>query len=103
MDNFDEMALTWDNGPRRVERAKIVANEITKVISNLDRMKGLEYGCGTGLLSFNLQSSLKHMTLADSSQGMLSVLKQKIENAKFYNMDPLLLNLSKVVIFAEKR
>lgn len=59
MEDFDELALTWDNEPRRVERAKVVANDIIKAISNLDNMSGLEYGCGTGLLSFNLQPHLK--------------------------------------------
>lgn len=35
-------------------------------------------GCGTGLLSFALQPFLGQITLADSSDGMLAVLRDKI-------------------------
>lgn len=94
MVNFNELALTWDKEPRRVERAKVVADEIIKSILGLGRMNGLEYGCGTGLLSFCLQPYLKHITLGDNSQGMLDVLTQKIENSKINNMTPLMLDLS---------
>jgi hypothetical protein len=58
VENFDELALTWDNDPRRAERAKVVAEEIIKAIPDLDKMQGFEYGCGTGLLSLNLQSHM---------------------------------------------
>lgn len=94
MENFDELALTWDNEPRRVERAKVVADEIKKGIPCLSGMSGLEYGCGTGLLSFCLQPYLKEIVLADSSQTMLDVVKQKIEKTKLKKMAPVLLDLS---------
>jgi len=95
MENFDELAQTWDNEPRRRERAIIVADEIVKLIPDLDKKTGLEYGCGTGLLSFYLQQYIKHITLMDNSQGMIKVLKQKIQNEKINNMTPILLDLSK--------
>ncbi|MCX7709930.1 MAG: class I SAM-dependent methyltransferase [Clostridia bacterium] len=94
MENFDELALTWDNEPKRIQRAKIVADEIMKAIPGLSEMSGLEYGCGTGLLSFFLQPRLKHITVGDNSQGMLKVLTQKVENAKIKNMSPVMLDLS---------
>ena len=93
MENFDELALTWDNEPRRIERAKTVATEIIKSISNLGQMVGFEYGCGTGLLSFTLQPYLKHITLGDNSLGMLDILKQKIQNANIENMTPFKVDL----------
>ena len=57
-------------------------------------MKALEYGCGTGLLSFALQSELGQITLADTSQGMLDVLAEKIKTAGVENMVPVRLDLS---------
>ena len=93
-EDFNEMAANWDQEPRRLERAKTVANEIVNAIPDLGRMKGLEYGCGTGLLSFCLQPFLQHLTLVDNAQGMLDVVKQKIENEMICNMNPLLLDLS---------
>lgn len=89
MENFNELAQTWDNEPRRVERAKIVADEIRKAIPNLHQLDGFEYGCGTGLLSLNLQPYLHHITLGDNSDGMLSMLAEKIEKANIRNMTPM--------------
>jgi ubiquinone/menaquinone biosynthesis C-methylase UbiE len=57
-------------------------------------MTALEYGCGTGLLSFALQPYLAHITLADSSAGMLAVLKEKIASSGVQNMTPLRLDLA---------
>ncbi len=94
-ENFDKLALTWDNEPRRMERAKAVAVEIINSIPNLSEMSGFEYGCGTGLLSFNLQPYLKYITLGDNSDGMLIVLKQKIQNANIENMTSLKVDLTK--------
>ncbi|HEX3044502.1 MAG TPA: class I SAM-dependent methyltransferase [Bacillota bacterium] len=102
MENFDELALTWDE-PRRVERAKVIADEIIKAIPDLDKMTGFEYGCGTGLLSFNLQSRLKYITLGDNSPGMLSVVMQKIEKVKVENMTPILVDLAKDEMIDERK
>jgi ubiquinone/menaquinone biosynthesis C-methylase UbiE len=57
-------------------------------------MTALEYGCGTGLLSFALQSDLGQITLADTSQGMLDVLAEKIAAANVKNMNPTRLDLA---------
>ena len=57
-------------------------------------MTALEYGCGTGLLSFALQSDLGQITLADTSQGMLDVLGEKIAAAGVTNMHPVKLDLA---------
>ena len=94
MTNFDERARDWDSDPKKVERARVVADAIRKSIALSDGMKALEYGCGTGLLSFALQSDLGQITLADTSQGMLDVLGEKIASAGVTNMHPMRLDLS---------
>jgi ubiquinone/menaquinone biosynthesis C-methylase UbiE len=81
MTNFDERAKDWDSDPKKVERARVTAEAIRRTISLSTDMNALEYGCGTGLLSFALQSDLGQITLADSSQGMLDVLGEKIAAA----------------------
>lgn len=93
MKSFDERARDWDVDPAHVERAITVANDIRKAIPLSTNMKVLEYGCGTGLLSFALQSELGPIILADTSQGMLDVLKEKITSAGMTNMTPLRLDL----------
>lgn len=94
MTNFDERAKDWDSDPGKVERARVVADSIRSAIPLSTKMKALEYGCGTGLLSFALQSDLGQITLADTSQGMLDVLKEKIADAGVTNMFPVRLDLT---------
>ncbi len=94
MTNFDERAKDWDSDPAKVERARLVADAIRKVIPLSSELKAFEYGCGTGLLSFALQSDLGEITLADTSQGMLDVLKEKIAKAGITNMHPVRLDLT---------
>ena len=81
MTNFDERAKDWDSDPKKVERARVVAEAIRAALPLSTDMTALEYGCGTGLLSFALQSELGQITLADTSQGMLDVLGEKIAAA----------------------
>jgi ubiquinone/menaquinone biosynthesis C-methylase UbiE len=57
-------------------------------------MNALEYGCGTGLLSFALQPNLGCITLADTSQGMLDVLSEKIASDGVTHMRPIRLDLT---------
>ena len=94
MTNFDERAKDWDSDPNKLERARAVADAIRKAAPLSRQMKALEYGCGTALLSFALQADLGEITLADTSQGMLDVLKEKIASAGVTNMQPVHLDLS---------
>jgi ubiquinone/menaquinone biosynthesis C-methylase UbiE len=94
MTNFDDRAKDWDADPMKVNRAKTVAQAIRSALPLTAAMSALEYGCGTGLLSFALQSDLKHITLADTSQGMLDVLAEKISASDVDNMTPVRLDLS---------
>ena len=94
MTNFDERAKDWDSDPQKVERARVVAEAIRAALPLTTDMTALEYGCGTGLLSFALQSDLGQITLADTSQGMLDVLGEKIAAAGVTNMRPVKLDLS---------
>lgn len=102
MTNFDERAKDWDSDPKKVERARAVADAIRKSIPLSNEMNALEYGCGTGLLSFALQSDLGQITLADTSQGMLDVLKEKIVASGATNMHPLRLDLATDPLPAER-
>lgn len=95
MDPFDQQAATWDLDPMKVERAARVAQAILAQAGPLDGVRGLEYGCGTGLLGFHLRPHLAHLTLADASAGMLSVLRAKIAAQGLDGMEPLELDLAK--------
>jgi len=76
--HFDDNARRWDENPVFQERGRKIAAAIRNLVP-LDRsMTVLDYGCGTGLLSFPLRDELGPITMADSSAGMLAVLKEKI-------------------------
>jgi len=79
--DFDARAATWDDDPTKVERARAVADEIVARVPLAPTMRALEYGCGTGLLSFLLRPRLGDITLADVSEGMLAVAARKIASA----------------------
>lgn len=102
MTNFDERAKDWDSDPKKVERARAVAEAIRNAIPLTSEMTALEYGCGTGLLSFAFQADLGQITLADTSQGMLDVLSEKITAAGVTNMHPARLDLSTDSLPAER-
>ncbi len=91
--HFDHRAATWDADPVKRARALAVATGIRNQVPISPQMRALEYGCGTGLLSFALQAQLAHLALADSSQGMLSVLDEKITVQRIGNMHPMRLDL----------
>lgn len=91
--DFDARAKTWDADPAKVDRANVIAEAIRMAVPLRGDMNALEYGCGTGLLSFPLQAALGHITLADTSTGMLAVLRQKIAAGAMRNMEPVRLDL----------
>lgn len=91
---FNEKAKTWEKDPIKVRNAKIVADEILCTIGKSTSLSGFEYGCGTGLVSFNLQEHLSKIVLADSSKGMLEVASEKIATAQFSNMSTLEIDLT---------
>ena len=102
MTDFDSRAKDWDEVPGRVERANAVAAAIREQVALSRAMKALEYGCGTGLLSFALQAELGSITLADSSSGMLEVLREKIARGGITNMSPFRLDLAVDPVPAER-
>ena len=102
MTDFNERAKDWDSDPMKVERAHAVAEAICAALPLTPKMTALEYGCGTGLLSFALQADLGQITLADTSQGMLDVLNEKINAAGVTNMYPMLLDLASDPLPAER-
>lgn len=94
VNEFDEKAKDWDSDPNKISRARTVAEAIRNRVTLGPHMEALEYGCGTGLLSFALQPYLGHITLADSSEGMLAALRGKIASSGVGNMTPIKLDLS---------
>jgi ubiquinone/menaquinone biosynthesis C-methylase UbiE len=90
---FDEKAREWDDDPQKIDRAKVFAAEILSFIKPDSSMKGFEYGCGTGLLSYFMKDHFAALTLADNSDGMLDVLRHKVKKEHIPKMTTIHLDL----------
>lgn len=93
MKHFDKQAKEWDNDPFKTERAITIAKEMANFIQPNKTMNAFEFGCGTGLLSYQLKDLFGTITLADTSEGMIKVLQEKIANENIKNFKPLLADL----------
>jgi ubiquinone/menaquinone biosynthesis C-methylase UbiE len=85
-DHFDSKARQWDENPVFQDRANKIAAAIQAAVPLDPTMRALDYGSGTGMLSFPLQARLGHITLKDTSPGMLAVAAEKIAAWNIANM-----------------
>lgn len=99
MDNekrdFDSVAASWDENPNRVKLAKDVAAAIKDQVKITSAMNIADFGCGTGLLSLELQPMVHSLTGIDGSQGMLDVLQDKVDRLQLANVHTQLVDLDK--------
>ncbi len=79
--NFDARAKAWDT-PERAERAGKLAGEMARRLPAEAFSRVLEFGCGTGLLSFSLLKRIGTAVLVDSSEGMIDIVRKKIADAR---------------------
>ncbi len=92
--DFNVEAANWDN-ERRITRSKTIADEILRSIRIEKHHTAMEFGCGTGLVSFNLHDRFKHITLVDTSSGMIDRLNQKILQSGALNMTARQLDINR--------
>ncbi len=93
MNTFDQKARNWDKDPARIARTETFARNVIDFMKPDGSQSALEFGCGTGLLGFALKDHFKSVTLADTSAGMLEVVKEKIASLQNPNVSPLLADL----------
>ena len=55
----------------------------------------MDFGCGTGLVSMFLWEKIKSITAVDTSEGMLTKLREKIEKERVTNITPVQADLTK--------
>ncbi len=93
--NFDKDAAFYDQKPGRAKLAQDVAYAIMQEIRPTRDMDVLDFGCGTGLVTLQLQPFVRTITGTDSSQGMLDVLNAKIVERKLSNVKTEFVDLEK--------
>jgi len=93
MSEFDARAREWDKDKMHTERSVAIAAELEKMIPLDPSMKALEYGAGTGILSFLLKDRFSEITLMDNSQEMINVCVEKTEFYRASHIYPLWFDL----------
>ena len=99
---FDSIAAQWDDSPMRTEMATAVADAISAAVPLEPQWRGLEYGCGTGLVGLRLLPHVGHLLETDLSPGMLTVLSQKAAAAGITNIGTQVLDLTSTPPPAER-
>lgn len=95
MNEFDQKAQEWDKNKMHFERTAAVAGRLQKLIPFKPNMNAMEFGAGTGLLSFYLKDRFSEITLMDSSREMLKMAEQNMEAGDHSKFKTLFLNLEK--------
>ena len=95
MNDFDEKAKQWDQNRMHLERTKAVAMEMLDRFTIAPSMKALEFGAGTGLLSFFLKDMFAGITLMDTSGEMLKMAEAKLTAGDHGKVATLFFDLEK--------
>ncbi|MGQ9455556.1 MAG: class I SAM-dependent DNA methyltransferase [Armatimonadota bacterium] len=90
---FDAAAQTWDQNQQRKLLAEAVLAGILKRVPVNPQTDVMDYGCGTGMLTLELAPKVRSVLAADISDGMLSVLREKIKANNISNIKTILLDL----------
>lgn len=86
-ERFNQAAAKWDKGDMRQNIAHAVFQTITSRIALLNNMNIMDFGAGTGLLSFKIAPMVKRVVGVDLSQKMLEQLESK--NSPTLSVQPI--------------
>lgn len=77
-DLFLEKSKSWDMNSKRVTNAKHIAVSIVNNIALHKEMTVMDFGAGTGLLSFFIAQKIATIVAVDNSPSMLAVFQEKV-------------------------
>lgn len=96
-DVFKEQANKWDS-ERRISRSREVSQIIESFLEDRKYSSAMEFGAGTGLISFNMLDLFEEILLVDISEAMLNVANEKIELNNLSNVSTMNINLNEETI-----
>ena len=76
-DLFANKSKSWDMSSRRVKNAQGIAQKIIDNIELKSNMTVMDFGAGTGLLSYFIAPHIKKIVAVDNSPSMLEMFKEK--------------------------
>jgi len=80
IDHFKEKAKSWDMNSKIVQNAKAIAELIVKNINLNKDMEIMDFGAGTGLLSYCVAPYVSKITAVDNSPAMLLEFQSKCDD-----------------------
>ena len=93
MSEFDHKAREWDSDLMHWERAGAVAGAFLRLVPLQPGLAALEFGAGTGILSFLLGGHFREITMMDNSAEMVRVMEEKVQSTGSKNLKPLFFDL----------
>lgn len=76
-DLFAHKSKSWDMNSKRVKNAQAIADGIVRNIPLTKEMHLMDFGAGTGLLSYCLSEHIHKVTAIDNSPSMLEKFREK--------------------------
>jgi 2-polyprenyl-3-methyl-5-hydroxy-6-metoxy-1,4-benzoquinol methylase len=96
LEGFNKRAKEWDAKPERVQGAMRFVNKIKEFLpKDLQDFSLLDYGCGSGLVSFGFANDVKSIKGLDFSSGMVEVYNEKANKIGFKNIEATLHDIDK--------
>jgi len=77
VDHFAHKSKSWDMSSKRVQNAKSIAELIIDKVVLSSTMKLMDFGAGTGLLSYFVAPHVNTIVAVDNSPSMLKEFKEK--------------------------
>ncbi len=77
VDQFANKSKSWDMNSKRVQNAKSIAELIVDRVELSSKMKLMDFGAGTGLLSYFVAPYVDMIVAVDNSPSMLEKFREK--------------------------
>ncbi len=94
MNRFDEAAKTWDQKQSSIDSSNACVDNLEKYITLKNDAKILDYGCGTGFISYSLKTKTNSVLGMDYSDGMVSRFNEKAKELDFDNIKAIKHNMN---------
>ncbi|MDY0194049.1 Ubiquinone/menaquinone biosynthesis C-methyltransferase UbiE [bioreactor metagenome] len=86
MSRFDERAKDWDKKQTTLDKSDACINHLKEKIDFSNIKNILDYGCGTGLIAFNLVEKNNEVLGLDNSYGMIEEFNKKVKEKNLSNI-----------------
>lgn len=95
-ERFNALAKQWDSKPARVEGAMTFVDKICQLLDkDIKNFDILDYGSGSGLVSFGFANKVNSILGLDNSESMVEVYNEKAKSINFDNIQSRLHDINK--------